>query len=232
MKLLTTFCSIVLAVALLPLPVLAENAVRKITVTGEARIAVVPDMAMVSLGAKQRAKTAAAAMEQTSQIITQMIERLKAQGVAERDMQTSDLSLYQVDRRSSNGEREPDGFEASNILQVRVRDLDKLGGLLNTLLEDGVNQFNGLSFGLKTPGPVHDQARRDAVAEALRKAAIFADAAGVELGPVLNISESGGYGGVMPSLMNMERAAPVPVAEGEIDIRESVTLVILLKDRD
>ncbi|CUH68399.1 26 kDa periplasmic immunogenic protein precursor [Thalassovita gelatinovora] len=232
MKPLTTISSIVLAVALLPLPVLAENAVRKITVTGDARIAVEPDMAMVSLGVKQRAKTAEAAMNQTSQIVAQMVERLKVQGIATRDLQTNELSLYQVDRRSSSGEREPDGFEASNMVQVRVRDLEKLGALLNAVLEDGANQFNGLTFGLKTPGPVRDQARRDAVAEALRKAAILADAAGVDLGPVLNIVEAGGNDGVMPMMMATQRAAPVPVAQGEIDIRESVTLVISLKDRD
>ncbi|MDJ0826839.1 MAG: SIMPL domain-containing protein [Rhodobacter sp.] len=218
------------AVLVLALPIWAqETAPGRLTVTGEGRVESVPDMATITLGVTSEARTAADAMRETSKATAAVLGRLASAGIEDRDMQTRDLSLSPVwDSRSSSSPPKIVGFQARNTVVVRVRALDALGGILDEVIEAGANLFQGLSFGLQEPGPVHDEARRRAVAEARRKAALYAEAAGLSLGAVLELNEAGGS----PRPMMLERAAmasAVPIAAGEVAIQAAVSMVFEIR---
>lgn len=202
-----------------------------ITVTGVGQAVALPDMASLSLGVRTKADTALEAVNATSEALEKVLERMTEMGIAARDIQTATLSLNQIwDRRTSSGESLPGSFEAANTLTVRVRDLDRLGEILQAALSDGANQLSGLSFGFRNPRPLEDDARRRAVADAMAKARLYASAAGVKLGPVLSLSEGGG--GSAPVLraasMRMAEAAVVPIAAGESEISAQVTMVFAI----
>ncbi|MBE9639118.1 SIMPL domain-containing protein [Salipiger pacificus] len=200
----------------------------RITVTGEGEIATVPDMATVSLGITAENPEAGAAMDEASRVAEALLARLDELGIAATDRQSSDISLRPVWSNGDDGTtRGITGFEAGNQLTVRVRDLDRLGEVLGAVLDDGANQLSGLTFGLQEPKPVMEDARRAAVADAMDKARVLAEAAGVTLGPVISIAEAGG--GFAPApMMEMARGAKVPVAAGETVVSTQVTMVFEL----
>ena len=207
----------------------ADEQPGQITVTGTGVVETVPDMAVITLGVTQEAKEARAALSATSEAVGRVLDRLTELGIEARDMQTSDLSLGPVwSHRNDGGENRITGYEASNRLTVRVRALDSLGGVLDAVLEDGANRFSGLQFGMQDPVPLEDDARRAAVADALRKARLYAEAAGVPLGDVLSISENGVSAPMMGDMMFAARAESVPVAAGEAAISASVSVVFSL----
>lgn len=206
----------------------AEGEVARITVTGEGRVAAVPDMATVSLGVSAQAETAKAAMDRTSDGVAALLVQLAAAGVEDRDIHTSGLSLGPVWQHSRTGDEPPriTGFSAANTVTVRVRALDELGRLLDGALAGGVNTLHGVSFGLQDPMPRLDEARAEAVADAWRKAELLAGAAGVSLGPILSIAEDQGVSGPMPMFrMEAAMADAVPVAAGETEVTARVTIV-------
>lgn len=202
---------------------------KQITVTGEGVVHSVPDMAVITLGVIHQHADAAQAMAQSSTAAQAILDRLSGFGIAARDVQTGQVNLSPVYSRQTNGKPVViEGFRAALSLNVRVRDLDDLGEVMGAVLRDGANQFSGLRFGLQTPGPQEDAARKAAVAEALRKAQLYADAAGVSLGDILSISEHSGR--TSPQMrMAAEMASAVPIAEGELSVSQSVTLVIELE---
>lgn len=216
----------------LALPVPAQD-MADLRVTGRGTVEAVPDMAVLTLGVAHEAETAAAAMERVSADLAAVMDRLKAAGIEDRDLQTSGLDLSPVwTDREAGRRQEIIGFRAANMLSVRVRGLDGLGEVLDGVIAAGANTFQGLGFGLQEPEPVLDAARRAAVADALRKAALYAEAAGLTLGPVRSLSDEGGP---VPRPMTMD-AAPrmaaeaVPVAPGEVTFSASVTMVFALED--
>ena len=217
-----------LALALVPVALAAETPqVPHLTVTGEGRAEAVPDLAVVTLGVTTQGATAAAALAENSARLSAVLARLRAAGVADRDLQTSGLSLGP---RYDYGDNRPPrlaGYEATNQLAVRVRALDTLGAILDAAVTDGANTLGGLAFSLSDPQAARDAALAAAVAEARRRAAIMAEAAGVTLGPVLSISEQVAFAGPQPMpRMAMADAAPaVPVAAGEVGYAATVTIV-------
>ncbi|WP_375571875.1 SIMPL domain-containing protein [Seohaeicola saemankumensis] len=210
---------------------LAE-ASRTLSIGGTGRVDLAPDMAMVRIGVTHQDRVAATALRMTSDAVAAMLARLEGLGVAARDMQTAGLSLNPVwrDRSGQQGQPAPWGFEASNIVSLRLRDLDALGPVLDALVTDGANRLDGVSFGLQDPDSAMDEARRLAVADARRKAALFAEAAGVRLGPVISLSETGG-GMPRPQMMEMAamRSDAVPIAAGEVGVSASVQMVFALE---
>ena len=214
----------------LALPAAAETAPATIAVTGEGKVDMAPDMAMLSLGVMTQADTAAAALKANSDGLSGALARLKAAGIEGRDIQTSGLSLHpNVDYSSTGREPQVRGYTASNMLTVRLRDLSVLGQTLDAVVTEGANTLNGLSFGLQNPDEATDEARRRAVADATHKAALYAEAAGVTLGRIVTISEQGNYGGPQPMMMAEARfakdAGSVPVASGEISIGATISVV-------
>ena len=205
---------------------------RSLTVTGDGVVAAAPDMASVTLGVETQADSARAAMDQASEVVRAVLDRAERFGLDPRDVQTADLSISPLyeSRSTAPGRPRIDGYQASNRLTLRVRDLPSLGGLLDAVLTDGANSLYGLSFGVADPAPHYAEARRRAVADARARAEVFAAAAGVALGPVLTISE-GGAPAPGPMMAEMRMAsADVPIAAGEAEIRAQVTIVYGLVD--
>ncbi|MBA4349627.1 MAG: SIMPL domain-containing protein [Rhodobacter sp.] len=197
-----------------------------ITVTGEGVVTAAPDLATVSLGVTTQGETAAAAMAANTEALTAVLERVKAAGVEDRDIQTSTLNLN-PNWSNSDGSSMPviQGYVASNILSIRVRDLAKLGGVLDAAITDGANTLNGISFGLAEPDPAMDEARKEAVAKARARAELLVTAAGASLGKIVSINESGM--GMPVPMYRMEAAmadAPVPVQGGEVGVTANVTI--------
>lgn len=204
---------------------------RRITVTGQGRSGAAPDMATISLGIVTEHTEAAAALRDNAARVTGLFDILTQAGIAGRDRQTGDLNLYPRHAQGAPGDDRPPGiigFTASSVVTIRVRDLDRLGRVLDQVLETGVNRLHGLQFGFAEPVAQQDAARVIAVADARRKAVLYAEAAGVRLGRVLSIAEAGAAGArpVMMEARSLSRAvADMPVAGGEVTTRAAVTIV-------
>lgn len=222
---------VLLSVVLWPLSAIAEDAPRQIVVTATGSAQAAPDMATVSLGVAQEARTASEAMQGVSAATQAVLSDIAASGIEARDVQTSSLNLYPVWDQSNARPRQVRGYSGSTMLTVRVRDLDGLGALLDSVIGEGANQLNGLSFGIADPDPVEDIARANAVAEAQARASVLAEAAGVTLGPVQTISEGSTSRGPAPMMRGAAmEAAAMPVAGGELDIQVTVTVVFAIAE--
>ena len=217
------------AALLLPAAALAE-ANGTLTVTGAATVTAVPDQATLSLGVTTTGATAAEAMAANNDAASAVIARLIAAKVADRDMQTTGLSLNPNWVMNASGTAQDiQGYIASSSLTVRIADLDMAGPVLDAAIADGANTLNGLSFGLADPRPVEDEARKAAVADALARAQVLALAAGETLGPIVSITEGGGGQQPMPMLYKAAADSGVPLAAGEVGVSAEVTIVWQLK---
>jgi uncharacterized protein YggE len=223
---LRTFAALAVGLALAG-PVPAQEP-RQVTVTGAAEVDAVPDLATVTAGVENRAATAAAALAANSQAMTAVYGALEQAGIARRDLQTSQLGLDPVYGPYTEGAEEPQkvvGYQASNMVTVRVREVAKLGTVIDALTAAGANRLYGIGFEVSDPRPQLDAARERAVADARAKAELYARAAGVALGAVQSIRES-----VQPPpgpvLMRAEAmdAAP-PVSEGTVTLSTQVEIV-------
>ncbi|TWG92927.1 hypothetical protein L598_004600000230 [Mesorhizobium sp. J18] len=210
----------------------------KITVSGEGEATVSPDMALLTLAVVRQAKTAREALDANNEAMTSVIEAMKEAGIEARDIQTSGLSIspQYVYPDEKNGEKEPriTGYEVTNTLSLRVRDLTKLGEVIDQSVTLGVNQGGGITFTNDDPSATLKEARKRAVTEALDKARTLAEAAGVELGDVIEISERSINQPPMPfqaKAMRMEAAAPasVPIEAGENSYHVQVNVTLELK---
>jgi uncharacterized protein YggE len=224
MRFLTTLC----AAALMAGAAMAQDAAT-ITVVGDGQVNAAPDMATIMLGVNSQAETAKAAMDQTSVGVEALLATLGEAGIAPRDVQTTGLSLNPIWDQSSLNSDPPKvtGFNADNSVTVRVRAIDTLGNVLDSVLVAGANTFNGLTFGLQDPEPRLDEARQAAVADARRKAELIAEAAGVSLGSLASITEVTGMQGPQPMFRReaLMSADAVPVAAGETTVTAQVTIV-------
>jgi len=214
------------------LPVTAQNAGR-LTVIGQGSVQSTPDMATISLGVTTEARTAAAALASNSSDTAEILKVISNSGIAERDVQTSGLNLSPVwNNRTSNSNSRPAivGYAVSNQITIRVRDLTVLGQVLDAVVKSGATNFRGLSFGLQDTVPAMDGARTAAVQDAARKARLYAAAASVDLGKILEIREAGASSPRPEMLREMAMSEAVPIAAGEISITASVTIVYELVD--
>lgn len=222
--------------ALLAMPLAARAADAQpqpqISVTGEGEAAVAPDMAWLSLSVLRDADTAGDAMDQASKATADVIAALKQAGVEGRDLQTSNLNIeprYVYPQNQDGSQQQPKlvGYRVTNSLMVRVRDLAKLGEIIDRSVSLGVNQGGGISFDNDDPTKALEEARRDAVKDAVAKATTLADAAGVKLGRILQITESGGAQPPVPMQAKAFRAgdaAAVPIEAGENSYRVEVSV--------
>ncbi|MDE2403989.1 MAG: SIMPL domain-containing protein [Sphingomonadales bacterium] len=202
-----------------------------LTVTAEGRSTRTPDLATFSTGVASTAKTASAAMAANAAAMNRVIAALKAQGVAPRDIQTANLSLnpqYEDGPRPDNRPPRVVGYQASNTVAVRARDLAKMGAVIDTLVNAGANQVNGPDFSLDNPDAALDEARLAAMKSARARADLYAKAAGLHVLRVLSIAESGGYQ-PQPRVFYAAKAmamdaAPSPVEAGEVAMNVNVTI--------
>lgn len=209
-----------------------------ISVTGEATEALAPDMALVNLAVVRTEATARAALDGTNKAMADVLAAMKQAGVADKDLQTSGFFIQaQYDYSSDNDGKPPKllGYQVGNTLTVRLRDLSKLGALLDTSVTLGVNQGGDIRFLNDKPEAAMDKARAEAVRDALAKAKILADAAGVDLGDVLEIDDNVAVAEPVPmarmSMAAKESSDAVPVATGENSYRASVSVKIAIKPK-
>lgn len=213
--------------------VMAETQMRQISVTGEGHVDVAPDMATITLGVTNEATEARDAMAATSKAVGRVLDRLSKMGIEGRDVQTQRFLLNPVwsDHSSSvRDRRKITGFVASNMVMVRVRDMDALGDVLDQVIADGANDFNGLQLSVQNPDPIEQKAKQAAVADAMANAALLAEAAGVTLGPVQLITQQGGGRPVQMMEMAGARLSSAPVAGGEVTISASVSMVFSIAE--
>ena len=212
-------------------PAQAEDA-RYLTVTGEGRATSAPDMATVNLGVQREARNAGAAMAAASDAATGVLATLEAAGIEGRDIQTTRIGLDpRYARQTDNSPPRITGYIASNDLVVRVRDLSVLGEVLDGVVSEGANSFRGISFGVSDPSEMADDARQDAVRDAMERAETLAGAAGLTLGEIQTLSEGGGPGVPQPVMRGaMMAEAAVPIAQGEIEVNARVTIVYAITE--
>jgi uncharacterized protein YggE len=233
----TALASLVLAACLAGGSALAQapdKPLRTLTMTGTGEMRAKPDTAIVTLGVMSRADTARAALTANNAAMTAILSSLEAAGIAKKDIQTSNFSVNPVYDYDNTGAKPPriTGYDVSNQLAVTVRKLDTLGTILDEAVSKGSNQIYGITFTIDDPRALEDEARKSAVQDAVRKAKLYAEAAGVALDAIQSISEQVARPPqpVYMKAQRMEAAADssVPVAEGEqvVSIDVSITWTI------
>lgn len=194
-----------------------------IVVSGQGSATVAPDLAIVTLGVSETRKTAREAMDVANGAMAAVIDALKKQGIAPRDMQTSGLSVqaqYSYPDNNDGNPRPPvlTGYTVSNSLTVRLGDIAKVGAVIDRAVTLGVNQGGDIRFTNDDPAKTVKTARTEAVKDAIDKARTLADAAGIKLGRILEITEGGPSSEPQPLMraqMAKEASDAVPIEAGE-----------------
>ena len=190
------------------LPVQPINGtVLDVTAQGETRRT--PDIASISAGVVTQAADAASAMRENAARMDRVIAALKRAGVADRDIRTANISLSPQYRYANNEPPVITGYQASNNVTVRFREIARAGTVLDALVATGANQINGPELGLDDPAAALDEARVDAVAKARARAELYAKAAGLRVKRIMSISESA-----------FETPRPMPVMLRSMDMSE------------
>ena len=185
-----------------------------------------PDMATVGAGVVTQAGTAGAALSANAQRMTATVAALKRAGVADRDIQTASLSLQPQYRYADNQPPVLTGYQASNRVSVRLRDLARAGAVIDALVAAGANQIDGPSFGIDKPEAALDEARTQALATARARAELYAKAAGLHVKRIVRISESEPAmpGPIRPMMAMAKRdATPIEAGEQTLAVTLSVT---------
>jgi uncharacterized protein YggE len=230
------------ATILLASPAIAENPPRQITVTGEGSVSVMPDLAMLNIGVSHRAKTAEEAVAMIAEDMTSVMAKLASIGVAETDIETTDVSLnpfYEEQEQTYDGDREHReppkllGYVSRVAVNVRLKEIDRTGAIIDLVVEDGANTIGGLWFRTSDPARATNEARRQAVADGRARAELYAEAAGVTLGRLVSLSEEDGYFEqpiVIQDMVEGGGATTIPITPNEISSRASVVMVYEITD--
>ena len=204
-----------------------------IAVTGTGQASAAPDLALVSFSIVTQEKDAGTALSGNNAAMAKVLEAMKARGIEPRDLQTSGFAInpQYVYPQNKEGENHPPqlvGYQVANTLSVRVRQIDKLGEILDQAVTLGVNQGGGIQFSFDKPEALQEEARKAAVADAVAKACTLAQAAGVTLGKVVDLREQSGRVEPVPMMaraMAKDMAAEaVPVAAGESSVSVNVDM--------
>jgi len=203
-----------------------KGAQRTVSVSATGSVAAEPDIARVTAGVVAEADTAKEAIARNSAAMAKVISALKSAGIAPKDLQTT--SLHVDPRYTQAKEGRPariDGYRVSNQVRLTVRDVKKLGDVLDEAIEAGANRINSISFDVANAETIKDEARKQAMANARRRAELYVAAAGVKLGPVLRISESVSDVGPRESVSPRAMAASIPIEAGTrvLDVEVHVT---------
>lgn len=194
---------------------------------GETRVA--PDMATITLGVMTQGKTAAEAMQANATRMAAVMASLRKAGIADKDIQTSNLNLNPQYRYVENEPPVLIGYQASNNVTIIVHDLKRLGSAVDASVGAGANQVQGIAFGLEDPTTAENAAREAAVKALAAKAELYARATGYRITRLVSLTEGGGY--VSPPPMPMERFAMAAQAKdagtsisgGELKVRVDVS---------
>ena len=227
--------------ALTILTVLAQSAAAqeqpppRVVVTGTGEATARPDIAVISAGVVVQSATASAALADNSRAMNAVLQQLRTSGLADADVQTSQFSvtpLYerQPPERETTAPPRIVGYQVSNRVTARVRDIDRLGAVLDALVSAGATNIDGPWFDIADPEQVLGEARDAAVADALARARRYAAAARVELGEIISIEEAGAFAPPPRPMMRAEAmAADVPIAPGQTELSASVTITFAIE---
>jgi uncharacterized protein YggE len=203
----------------------AEGSNRTITVVGEGTAAASPDLARVSIGVATFAPTATEATKENNDKMTGIINTLKDLGIADKDIQTTNYSISPEFSSQKGETNQITGYRVSDTVQVTVRNLDKIGTVLDQVTQAGANNISGISFGIENPATLQGEARAKAFADAQARAEDLAKLGGVQLGEILSISESTG-GGPVPVASAFSSTAPIQPGQTEVHTQIQVIYAI------
>jgi uncharacterized protein YggE len=216
-----------------PVPGMAPRPPRTISVSGEGKVSVAPDSASFTVGVEHTAKTVGAATAEVTARMKAVLDAVARAGVPAKDVRTVRYDVA-IDRPWKDGKQQPiAGYRVSTAADVKVRELGKLGTILDAVAAAGSNQLNALRMEKLDPKPQQLEALALAYAAAREKAKAIAIAAGTELGEFVVVSEQGVSHRLVPMMMQARSvaadAAPVPVAEGELEYGARVEVVFAVK---
>jgi uncharacterized protein YggE len=214
---------------------LGQTMPRTISVNGNAQVILAPDIAYVSIGVHSEVETAKAAVAANNELTQQVVDAIKGQGVDEKDIQTTNFSVYQQQKVGPNGEQQGVYFAADNTVYVTIHDLTKIGDILDASVAAGANNIYGITFDVKDKDAAMASGRDQAMADAKAQAEQLASAAGATLGDVQNISyysnpptpyyyDSKALGGGAA-----QGATSVPISPGQLTMTVSVSVTYGLK---
>ncbi len=203
-----------------------------LSATGE--VTRVPDVAIISAGVVSRASTATATLQDSASRISQVLSALKRAEVAERDIQTSNVSLNPEYRYPDNQSPQLTGYTATNQVTIRFRDIRSSGKILDALVSQGANQINGPNLTIDKPEAALDEARANAIAAGRARAELYARSLGLHVARIVAVSESGGYAvpppaPPVPMMMARSEAASTNIVPGEQKLQVSVSMTFELQ---
>jgi uncharacterized protein len=226
MRLRAALLSLVSLGIVTPLPAVAQQTERpRIVVAGEASVSVEPDMAQIRAGVTSDAKTAREAAEVNAKAMTAVMNAVRGLGIPATDVQTSRYSIQPIYESAPQARNRLTGFQATNSVLIKVRQIDKIDDLVDNLVSAGANTMGNIEFIVSEPSRHLDDARRQAIDDARRKAQLYAEAAGIKVGPAIEIVEQSTT--MPPQPMMMARGAPTaqtPIAPGERTLRLTVSI--------
>ncbi len=207
-----------------------------ITVVGQGSVAIRPDIARVSVGVETSGEAISDAVAENETQMQALLAALKAAGIEEKDIQTMNYSI-QLDRYPESMPRvepatsEPQPlYRVSNMVNVTIRDLESVGDVLDAVVEAGANSIWGITFAVDDPSAAQADARADAIEDALARAGALAELSGVQLGPVMSVSEVvGGTSVPMPAAMERAVAAGGSISPGELEIGYQVQVTYFIE---
>ena len=236
------FASLALAATTLPAAAPAQTAVpvaqpvagTQLDVNATGKVSRIPDVAIISAGVVTRAQTASAAIQQNATRMERVLAALKEAGIAERDIQTSSISLNPEYRYQDNQPPQLNGYTASNQVSIRFRDIRNSGRILDALVAQGANQINGPNLTIDKPEAALDEARVKAIANGRARAEVYARALGMRVVRLLAVSENVGYSVPRPvPMMRMEaaagQAADTSIVPGEQELEATVSMTFELR---
>ncbi|TBR13315.1 MAG: SIMPL domain-containing protein [Lysobacter sp.] len=213
-----------------PMPVASDGTLLSVSASAEARR--VPDIATVSAGVVTQAADANSAMRQNAEQMTRVVAAIRAAGIPDRDVQTSGLSLNPQYRYVENQPPVITGYQATNNVNVTVRDIAKLGKILDALVATGANQINGPTFDVDGKDSAYDEARRGALDKARQRADMYAKALGLRVRRIVSIDETGSQVVRPMPMMAMAKMesdqASSPVSPGENVLAANINVVFEL----
>ncbi len=209
--------------------------IRNISLAGHGEVRATPDLAVVNMGVLSSAVTAREALDANTKAMNDLMAVLKTASIDSKDISTSNFSVNpRYDYGQNNGQPpKVTGYDVSNTVSVTVRKLEAIGSLLDRAVSSGSNQINGISFSIANPQAALDEARREAVKDAKRKAELYRTATSVTLGNIISLSEGQAYQPPQPMMMQAKAmssdAGNVPIAQGEQVIAADVNIVWEIK---
>lgn len=205
----------------------------RLDVTARGEVRRVPDIAVISAGVVTNAADAASAMRANAARMTGVIAALRSAGIAEKDIATTAISLSPQYRYEQNEAPKVVGYQASNQVTVRFREIGRSGAILDALVREGANQISGPSMMIDKPEAAQDEARIEAMKAARARAELYARAAGMAVKRIVSISESDGYSpGPTPVMVTARMADAAPKTEvlpGEQGVGITLSVVFELQ---